>query len=474
MFVIERRIAALFRAALRRCYEGPVSRSDQLPVLARITKNGLFMHVRRESFSILFHNEDVTGKGVFAFPASAFGQIEGRTTDPVEITLQRPELAQARWTDRGSQRSIEIPLIDPGTVEAPPGLPKEFTPLPMHFVPALYEASRTAASQDTKYIVTKLQLRGKSGSIIATDTRQLLVQGGYEFPFKDDVLLPRCEVFGLQPLHTYEDIGIGRTDTNVAIRVGPWSFVFPIDKEGRYPDVTQIIPRTSKSATRFRLHPNDAQRFLDNLVRRIKGPAAKDHAVTLDLIEAPCLRFELDGRVIEVALAESDIKGERVRMVLNLAQFLRAIELRFSEFEITHPDKPIVARDGDRIYMSMPMSASSAVPSQSVPVQRSRGESSRATEPISELKTDVTAEAAESAATSTAMVIAPKDSAIQSFDGDSLDVFAEAEGFTNSVMRAAAHAGRLLRYMRVVCMQPKVTQIVRNSLFSLFDKSPKE
>jgi hypothetical protein len=93
-------------------------------------------------------------------------------------------------------------------------------------VPALFEASRTAASQDTKYIVTKLQLRGKSGSIIATDTRQLLVQGGYEFPFKDDVLLPRCEVFGLQPLHTYEDVGIGRTDTHVAIPRQldrPWS-----------------------------------------------------------------------------------------------------------------------------------------------------------------------------------------------------------------------------------------------------------
>ena len=479
MFVIERRIAALFRAALRRCHDGPTSRADQIPVLARLTKNGLFMHVRQEEYAILYHHPDVRGKGVFAFPASVLGLMEGRTADPVEISLQRPDLAQARWTDRGTPRSVEIPLLEPGLVAIPPELPREFTPLPMHFMPALYEASRTAATQDTKYIVTKVQLRGKSGTIVSTDTRQLLVQGGYEFPFKEDLLLPKCEVFGLQPLHTYEDVGIGRTETHVAIRIGPWTFVFTLAKEGRYPDTTQIIPRSSRTAAYFRLHPNDAQRFLDNLVRRIKGPAAKEHAVTLDLIDSPCLRFEIDGRVIEIALSESEVKGEPVRMVLNLAQFLRAIELRFLEFEIQHPDKPIVAREGERIYMSMSMPAHAAILPQSDVDRPSAAESSapaiRETRPIATAEEEALAPIATvPAVASTAMVVVPKDQQIQSIKSESLDVFLEAEGFTSSVMRAAAHAGKLLRFLRGVCAQPQIVHVVRNSLLTLLDKSPKE
>jgi hypothetical protein len=159
----------------------------------------------------------------------------------------------------------------------------------------------------------------------ATDTR-LLVQGGFTFPFKEDLLVPCCGVFGLPPLHQFDDVGIGRTDTHVAIRIGPWTFMFLLDKEGRFPDAMQIIPRSGKATTQLRLHPNDAQRFLDNLVRRLKGSAAREHAVTLDLTASPCVRFETGERVIEIPLSESQVTGQPVRMCLNLAQFLRGIE----------------------------------------------------------------------------------------------------------------------------------------------------
>ena len=469
MFVIERRIAALFRAALRRCHSGPSSRVDQIPLLARLTRSGLFMHCHQEEFAVLYRQAEPTGKDVFAFPASALGQIEGRNGDPVEIGLQRPDLAQARWTERGNPRSVEIPLIDPGLVATPPELPKEFRPLPKHFVAALYESSQVTAGQDTKYIVTKVQLRGKAGSIVATDTRQLLVQGGFEFPFKEDLLLPCCDVFGLPPLSQYDDVAIGRTDTHAAIRIGPWTIMLLLYKEGRFPDATQIIPKNGSAVTRLRLHPSDAQRFLDNLVRRIKGPAAKEHALTLDLLQKPCVRFELDERIVEIPLTESQVTGSPICMCLNLAQFLRAIELRFQEFELRHPDKPLVARDGDRIYMSMPMSAHAALPPRTAasqaapePVRETIPAESQALAPLAQ----------EPPSQSSAMIVVPSGSSLQPASDDSIDVFSEAEGFTNSVMRAAAHAGKLLRFLRGVCLQSNVTQVVRNSLLTLLDKPP--
>lgn len=452
MLVLERRIAGLFRAALRRGLDVPARSAEQIPVLARLTRNGLFMHARQEPFSVMYHHPDVTGKGVFAFPASILGLFEGRTSDPVDITLQRPELAQARWNDRGGVKSIEIPLVDPGTVPIPPELPKEFTLLPMHFVPALHEAGRSAATQDTKYAISRVQLRGKSGTIVGTDTRQLLVQGGYEFPFKEDLLIPATQVFGLQPLHQYDDVGIGRTDTHLAIRIGPWTFVFALDLEARFPDATSIIPKSFNSATKLKLHPNDAQRFLDNLVRRIKGPGAKEHSVTLDLNEAPCLRFEIGESLVEVPFAESEFTGERVRICLNLAQFLRALELRFLEFEIRGPDRPVVARDGERIYMSMPLSAHAAVgprPDASpVPIANEPSQALAPRKPLA----------------------VPAEERLEPQHGGPFDVLTEAEGLKDGLFMVATHAGRILRFLREVCTSQRVTEIFRSSLLSLFDR----
>lgn len=452
MFVIERRIAALFRAALRRCFDGPARRLDETPILVRLTKNGLCMHARKEPFAILYRQPGHTGKGVFAFPASILGLIEGRTDEMVEISLQRPDQAQARWTERGIPKSIEIPLLDPGIVPVPPDLPKEFMPLPMQFVPALHEACCTAATQDTKYGVSKVLLSGKNGAIVGTDTRQLLVQGGYRFPFEEDVLIPRTDVFGLEPLQRYQEVGIGKTNTHVAIAIGPWTLVFAIDQESRFPDAKSIIPRPSSSETRLKLHPNDAQRFLDNLTRRIKGAAASEQAVTLDLTEAPCLRFEMGEMVVEVALAESEIVGERVRICLNLAQFLRALELRFLEFELRGPDKPIVTRDGERSFVSMPLPAHAALMPRPGPEPvPARTEPAQALVPI-------------------APIAIPSGERLQPHPAIPINILGEAEGLKEGLFKVAAHASQILRFLREVCTQQRVTQIFRSSLAALFDR----
>ena len=80
----------------------------------------------------------------------------------------------------------------------------------------------------------------------------------------------------------------------------------------------------------------------------------------MDLRDTPCLRYEIDGRVTEVKLPNSEVTGKRLRMCLVLSQFLRILEHRFQEFEIRDALKPIVARDGDRIYLSMPLSPDQA------------------------------------------------------------------------------------------------------------------
>ena len=59
------------------------------------------------------------------------------------------------------------------------------------------------------------------------------------------------------------------------------------------------------------------------------GPNEEHRAVTLDLSETPCLRYEWEGRVTEVPLSNSEYTGTPARMCLSLSMFLTALELRF-------------------------------------------------------------------------------------------------------------------------------------------------
>ena len=68
-----------------------------------------------------------------------------------------------------------------------------------HFPAAFHEVCLTTAREATKYAMNRVLVKGKTGEIVATDSKQLLAWGGFQFPFHEDLLIPRSAVFGLQP-----------------------------------------------------------------------------------------------------------------------------------------------------------------------------------------------------------------------------------------------------------------------------------
>src|ERR1700676_2473816 len=117
--------------------------------------------------------------------------------------------------------------------------------MPEGLLPALDEASRTAGREPGgRFALTRIQLRGRRGDVVATDGRQLLVQAGFPWPWDDDVLIPRSSVFSCREFAGDGAALIGRTKTHVAVKCGPWTLLLVIDGHSRYPDVQAIIPRT--------------------------------------------------------------------------------------------------------------------------------------------------------------------------------------------------------------------------------------
>ena len=110
--------------------------------------------------------------------------------------------------------------------------------MPAGFLTVLDEACRTAGKEPGgRFALTRIQLRGKRGDVVATDGRQLLVQGGFRLPWSDDVLVPRTSVFSCREFACHEEVLLGRTPTHVAVRCGPWTLLLAIDPNSRFPDV---------------------------------------------------------------------------------------------------------------------------------------------------------------------------------------------------------------------------------------------
>ena len=73
----------------------------------------------------------------------------------------------------------------------------------------------------------------------------MLMQHGFAFGFDDDVLARPTSVFGASQLGTTDPVFVGRVEKHIAVRTGPWTFWLPIDKEGRFPRVDDIVPRVA-------------------------------------------------------------------------------------------------------------------------------------------------------------------------------------------------------------------------------------
>jgi len=467
MFVIDRRLAQTLRAVLRRGSDETPARADRLPVVFRQGTHGLLVTACTEEFAMACTVPGPVGEGVFACAAGALAAFEGRTDDPVELA-PGPETIRARWIDNGIPQQHDLLALAVDGLPVMPAGPKQFTPMPAALLPALHEASISTIHTPNKYALNRIQLKGRAGQVIGSDSRQLLVQGGFTFPFTEDLLIPRSGLFNLPALLNESEVALGRTETHLALRVGNWSFTWLIDAKGRFPDAACLIPKPSAAKTRFELDPQDAEFFVRVLGRRLQ--TSDDLNLTLDLGESACFRFKRGTQVVEIALPRSRVDGAAVRVHVDVRQVLRAIEQRFAKFEVSGAGKPYLARADDRLFLAMPLNESlcvlphadavrmSPLDQALVPVRKKVARMLPAERPVVTTSTEVTP------VTSVVVGTSPIES------DEPFDVFNEATALADAVARAALHAGRVLGYLRGLYRQPQVSQFVRQSFHSLTDR----
>ena len=297
-----------------------------------------------------------------AIPLDALADFEGAADTPVVIEAVAPDRTIVRWEDRGIPQSREYNLITPvDRLEPMPASPATWASNPAGLLDALAEAAETSTPDSNRYALECIQLQGNRGQVVATDGRQLLVRSGYSLPWTEELLIKARPIFACRALPRDQPVEVGRTDTHVFVRVGPWTISCAIQADLRFPAVDRLIPAAGEIGTRLRLDPADA-RFLESALDRLTGDHEINSPVTMDLNGKVAVRVAASDQpdhITELVLSRSSYSGSPLCLQLNRNLLGRALRLGYTELGFTGIDTAFLCRDSARIYAVQPLGCGS-------------------------------------------------------------------------------------------------------------------
>jgi hypothetical protein len=358
---VPRALARQFRALLRRCSPRRGPHGTVPLVLVRAGPPGLCIQASLNEAALRFHQGGPRPADELAFRIEVLARCEGRDHSPVCLERLTETRGRASWQERGEPHVEEFEVLLPDAVPAFSSLPARLHPQPLSLLVALVEAARTAARDSGRFAVSRIMLAGKSGEVVGTDGKHLLIQGGFELPCKEDLLVPALPVFAAPELSAGDKLSMGRTETHVALVNGPWTVLLAIDAKSRYPDYRAVVPRSSPTATVLEIAPGDDD-FLVQTLPRLPAQNEDVMPVTLELGEKVLIRASQDGQVTEALLSRSRASGPVVRVATDRRYLLRALQLGFRRVQAIAADKPLLCRDEKRTYVWMPLSQDGALP----------------------------------------------------------------------------------------------------------------
>lgn len=343
----------LFLTALKRTFARPGLRPLDLPVVIEIGRQGASLWATQDGLALRYHLGEPANSHRFVLTARDIDELGSRNRGTVELELTGDKTICARWQERGIPRFKQLAEgTAPGALPERPG---SFAKNDTGLLQALDDSMRTAGKEATRFGLQTIQLRGAKGEIVGSDGRQLLLQAGFQFPWQEDVLVPRSNFFGWKELCQAKAVQIGRTDKHVCVEADDWTVWLPIDKESRYPRVEQIVPDDATACTRLELDSEDA-RFLCQSLPGMPGKEAPDAPLTVDVNGKVAVRArEEQGRTTELILTRTSSLGTPTQFATDRNYFARALEMGFTHARIFSPDKPILCHDASRKYLWVPL-----------------------------------------------------------------------------------------------------------------------
>jgi hypothetical protein len=277
-------------------------------------------------------------------------------TRELTLTLEGPT-SRLRWTEQGTD--VERRSQDGSADELEP-IPdaERWKRMRADLLTAFQEAARTTDPNVVRYALGCLCLRGKQKDIVATDSRQLLIQKGFDWPWKADLLVEASRCFRSAALQQAADSGpieIGRAKHHLLLRIGCWRVGLPLVTGSRFPDVDSIVPPDEAIATTLSLDDSDREFLCRELLQL---PDTELQKVTIDLNGTVAVRSPVveDSPAKELVLSNSRRDGPGVAIDCDRRYLGRLADFGLSRIEIGALETPLVARNERHTYLWMGLS----------------------------------------------------------------------------------------------------------------------
>ena len=295
-------------------------------------------------------------------PLSALDDLEDRKSEEVTLEPQADGRVTAQW------RGANIPqLLQYAAQSRPKGVsfparPDKTAANEAGLLRALADANEVTERDPGRYAVDHIQLRGKNGSISASNGRQLLIQMGYSFPWEGDLLVPGSQVFASRDLACDGPVVVGQSGQWFSLAAGPWTLWLLLNEEGRFPTVDDLVRPADTASNRCRFAPADAD-FLLLALAELPTDEAMGHSLTIDLNGQVVIRGKAatDAQPMELVLGSSELSGEPRSYNTNREYLARALKLGLREFHF-FGTTPIQAQDDRRAFIWMPLDPADAIP----------------------------------------------------------------------------------------------------------------
>ena len=361
MVTISRREARQLRNLLQRSGLLGRSSTQEQPLEVLAGADGLTIRCQNHRGAIQYHDPGSLSDARIVLPAKALEDFAGQDDTPVTLEAMADKKVIVRWAANGipQRRRYDEATIKPSVVF--PALPEQFAENPPGTLKQLDDACQTCAEESIRFALTNLQLRGKQGQIVATDGRHAFRQSGFAFPWQGDLLVPRTRVFSCKELDSTGPVRIGRAQNWAVFQVGPWTIWLAIDTEGRFPQTDDLWPIAERATSRVELTDEDA-RFLAARIGCLPGDQEVNFPVTLDLNGEVIVRGKSTDQPqpTDLVLSGSIYSGPPRRVNTSRLFVARALRLGFRQFLFFGDSSPLLAVDGPRQYLWMPLAAEDA------------------------------------------------------------------------------------------------------------------
>jgi hypothetical protein len=303
---------------------------------------------------ILRHSVAVEGghDELLMLPGSDLADLEGSTDEGVKLDRRSKYRGELHWHSGTKPHKLPVELLMPGRQDEVPTLPP-LTTVSAKLLSSLHECGRSAARDNGRLALSRIQVQGKAGRVIGTDGKVALLCRGFKFEFPDSILVPALPVFGSKPLGRVTEVKIGKTASHLVVVAEPWSVWLPLASECRYPDVADVIPKRPPTTVMFDEH--EVVELL-KVLPTLPGNDEDCRPVTVDANTSVTIRARGSAtpQPKELSLTRSSATGEPACAAVDRRWLARGLSLGCLALKLT-PDKPVVLEGNDFTFVAAPL-----------------------------------------------------------------------------------------------------------------------